>query len=166
MLAFVRRESQAIQTTDLNAVVRDFDKMLGHFAGEATTMVFELAESPLPVRLDRGQLELALINLVRNANDAMSVSGQLTIGTSICSDLSGSPTAEVSVSDTGTGMSPDVVQRATDPFFTTKEPGRGSGLGLWMVQRFARSCRGRIDIKTTPGKGTTVRLLFPLHSAE
>src|SRR5205823_4686267 len=108
------------------------------------------------------QLELALLNLVRNAADAMRDGGQISIRTSAsASGLSGQPSVEVSVSDNGTGMPREVVQRASDPFFTTKKPGHGTGLGLWMVQRFVRACKGKLEIETAVGQGTNIRLLFP-----
>jgi signal transduction histidine kinase len=75
--------------------------------------------------------------------------------------LGGQPSVEVSVTDIGPGMSPEVVQHATDSFFTTKEPGNGTGLGLWMVQRFVSASDGKLDIQTNSGLGTTVRLIFP-----
>ena len=163
VLSFVRRESRETQVVDLNSVLGEFDKMLGHIAGDDAILVMELAEEPLPVRLDPGQLELALLNLVRNAADAMSDNGQVILRTSGRSPghAPGPPMVEVSVSDTGTGMPPEVVQSATDSFFTTKEPGRGTGLGLWMVQRFVRACKGKLEIETAVGQGTTVRLMFP-----
>ncbi len=75
--------------------------------------------------------------------------------------LSGEPSVEVSVTDIGPGVSPDVVQHAADPFFTPKPPGSGIGLGLSMVQCFVSGSDGKLDIKTNPGLGTTVRLIFP-----
>ena len=120
MLSFARREGNHLQLADLNEVVGEFDKMVGHAAGYGTglRLKMELAAQGLPVRLDPGQLELALLNLVRNAADAMSGTGSISIRTSghRIDGLGEQPTVEVSVSDTGTGMPPDVVQRATDPF--------------------------------------------------
>jgi signal transduction histidine kinase len=162
VLSFVRRESRETGIADVNAVVREFDKMLGHIAGENIELVIQLAEQPLPARLNPGQLELALLNLVRNAADAISGSGRISVRTSgRASGLWDQPSVEVSVSDTGSGMPREVVHRATDPFFTTKEPGHGSGLGLWMVQRFVRACKGKLEIETAIGQGTNIRLFFP-----
>jgi signal transduction histidine kinase len=170
MLSFARRENSPLQLVDLNDVLGEFDKMVGHAAGYGTglRLKMELAAQGLPVRLDPGQLELALLNLVRNAADSMSGNGSISIRTSgHCNGgLDGQPLVEVSVSDTGTGMPPEVVQRATNPFFTTKEPGHGTGLGLWMVQRFLAACDGKLNIETACGEGTTVRLVFPRADAE
>jgi signal transduction histidine kinase len=163
VLSFMRRESRETEVVDVNAALREFDKMLGHIAGSNVKLVMDLAEQPLSVRLDPGQLELGLLNLVRNAAHAMSGSGQVILRTCghPASSPGGQPLVEVSVSDTGTGMPREVVQRATDSFFTTKEPGQGTGLGLWMVQRFVRACKGKLEIETAVGRGTTIRLVFP-----
>jgi signal transduction histidine kinase len=148
---------------NLNEAVQGFDKMLTHIAGENVDVAIELAPQPLLVRVEPDQLELALLNLVRNASEAMAGIGRIVIRTSghRADGLGGQPSVEVSVTDIGPGMSPDVVQHAAEPFFTTEEPGNGTGLGLWMVQRFVSASDGKLDIKTNPGLGTTVRLIFP-----
>lgn len=162
VLAASRDEGSGDGIVDLNEAVHSFDAMVGHVAGKGVTLVVEAAPKTLPARLDAGQLELALLNLVRNAADAMPGGGQVFVRTAghRVDGLGARPTVEVSVSDTGTGMAPEIVQRATDPFFTTKG-GRGTGLGLWLVQRFAHEAGGKVEIETGLGRGTTVRLTLP-----
>jgi len=163
VLSFVRREADQPQHVDLNAVIGEFDKIMSHAASDGIRLILELCQGPLPICLDPGQLELALLNLVRNATDAMSGNGTITIRTEAHQrdGLDGQQTVEVSVSDTGAGMPPEVVGRATTSFFTTKPHGKGTGLGFWRVKRFVASCRGELDIGTSVGCGTTVRLIFP-----
>src|SRR5262249_2239517 len=103
-------------------------------------------------------------NLSINARDAMPDGGTLTIATTL--DPHNDGRVIVSVSDTGTGMSPEVVARAFDPFFTTKPPGKGTGLGLSQVYGIVRQIGGEVSIETAPGKGTTIRLALPLTDAD
>jgi signal transduction histidine kinase len=163
VLSFVRREAGELQHVDLNVIIGAFDKIMSHAAGDRIRFVLELYRMPLPVRLDPHQFELALLNLVRNATDAMSGSGAVTIRTVAhrSDGPEGQQTVEVSVSDTGSGMPPEIVERATTSFFTTKPRGKGTGLGLWMVKRFAAASGGKLGIDTEVGRGTTVRLVFP-----
>jgi signal transduction histidine kinase len=168
VLSFVRHDAGQAQHVDLNAVIGEFDRIMSHAASDRISLVLELCHEPLPVCLDPGQLELALLNLVRNATDAMSSTGSIIIIRTAAhrvDGFDGQQTVEVSVSDTGTGMPTEIVERATTSFFTTKPPGRGTGLGLWMVNRFAAACGGKLDIDTAPGKGTTVKLVFPRTEA-
>ncbi|MBV9418760.1 MAG: response regulator, partial [Alphaproteobacteria bacterium] len=125
------------------------------------------------LRADPTQLELVLINLAINARDAMNGKGQLTVtvGTEeIDAPLSPSDAPRgryiaISVSDTGTGMAPDVAERAFEPFFTTKPVGRGSGLGLSQVVGFAKQSGGGVRLRTAPGQGTTVTVLLPASAS-
>jgi len=161
ILSFVRREAGEPKHMDLNGIIGEFDKIIGLATGDKTRLVLELCQEPLPVRLDPDQLELALLNLVRNATDAMSGSGAVILRTVAHPSNERQQTVEVSVSDTGSGMPPEIVERATTPFLTTKARGKGTGLGLWMVKRFAAAAGGKLDIDTHVGRGTTVRLIFP-----
>ena len=151
------------EAADLNVVVDEFVTVIGRRLDGGTPVAVELAPSPLPVRLDTGLLELVLLNLARNAADAMPPGGEVVIRTRgpRLDGMGEQLTAEVSVSDSGTGMSPAVARRAMEAFFTTKPPGKGTGLGLWMAERFARSCDGKVEIETAVGRGTTIRLVFP-----
>ena len=130
------------------------------------TVVLELAPEPLAARIDPGQMELALLNLVRNAADAIPQGGRIVVSTRLrrYDDVTGAAAVEIAVSDTGVGMAPEVVRRATEPFFTTKERGKGTGLGLSMVNGFAEQSDGRMEIESVPGAGTTVRLVFPIRA--
>ena len=122
--------------------------------------------------VDPNQLENALLNLCINARDAMPDGGRLTIETENCwidarnavaRDFEVGPYLKLSVSDTGTGMPPDVMARAFDPFFTTKPLGQGTGLGLSMIYGFAKQSGGQVRIHSQPGEGTTVTLYLPRH---
>ena len=163
VLCFGRPEIRQTRHVDLNEVVTEFAMMSGPAIPAGIRLVLQLAPRPLPVRLDPGQLELALLNLVRNAAHAMSGSGQIVIGTS-GDPIDGADrprTVAVSVCDTGCGMAADILQHAVDPFFTTKAPGKGTGLGLWMVRYFVTAEGGDLNIDTAEGRGTTIRLSFP-----
>ena len=167
VLSFVRRDAGQPRQVDVNAVIGEFDKIMGHATSDGTCLIFELYDEALPVQLDPGQLELALLNLVRNAADATADHGSITIRTTAhhVDGTEGQQTVEIAVSDTGTGMPLEVAERATTSFFTTKPEGQGTGLGLWMVKRFVASCGGKLDIDTAVGRGTTVRLVFPRANA-
>ena len=151
------------EAVDLNAAVGGFADAIGQQVDGRVRLAAELAPGRLPVRLDPALLELVLLNLVRNAADAMPDGGTVTIRT--CGPrldgLGDQLATEVLVSDTGTGMPPAVVERAAEAFFTTKPRGKGTGLGLWMAHRFASTCDGKVKIETAPGQGTTVRLALP-----
>ena len=161
LLASARGETGP-ELLDLNRAVGTFGAMIGGVVGDGVGLAVELAPTELPARLDPSQLELALLNLVRNAADAMPGGGTVVIRTAgpRMDGLGDQCTVEIAVSDTGTGMAPGITGQASDAFFTTK--GRqGTGLGLWMVQRFATEAGGKLDVETAPGRGTTVRLVLP-----
>lgn len=166
ILSVAQSETRQGQIADMNSLVTEFSRMVDQTVPEGVSLVLDLAPQPLPVRLDPGQLERALLNLVRNAVQAMPNSGRIVIRTfAECTDGPGRQSmVEVSVSDTGTGMSPEIAQSATAPFVTTKATGEGTGLGLWMVQRFVTAAGGRLKINTIEGQGTTIRLIFPCFS--
>ena len=111
-----------------------------------------------------GELQSAVLNLVINARDAMPEGGCLSLAARALSEDDLSPGVAIVVSDDGFGMSPETLRRASNPFFTTKPNGRGTGLGLAMVQRFAHEAGGRADIASTVGVGTTVTLHLPSHT--
>lgn len=158
-----RGRDDTAEVVDLNAAVHEFATIMGNRASGGARVAVELAPGSLQVRLDTGLLDLVLLNLVHNAADAMPDGGEVVVRTGgpRLDGLGEQLTAEVSVSDSGTGMPPDVARRATEAFFTTKPPGKGTGLGLWMAHRFASACGGQVRIETAPGQGTTVRLVFP-----
>ena len=145
VLTFVRRDAGQPQQVDVNAVIGGFDKIMSHASSDGTRLVLALCDEPLPVHLDPSQLELALLNLVRNATDAMSGDGSITIRTRAhrIDGLDGPRTVEVSVSDTGTGMPPEIAQHATNPSSPpsrkVREPASASGWSSASSQAAAAS---------------------------
>ena len=171
LLAFARRQKLSPEATDLNHVVGEMTNLLRRTLGEKIKIRAVLAPGLWTTMVDRGQLENALLNLVVNARDAMPNGGQLTIATENAS-LRGGLSAEaqevapgdyvnLAVSDTGTGMSAEVVNRIFEPFFTTKTFGKGSGLGLSMVYGLVRQSGGHVLVDSKIGEGTTIKLYLP-----
>ena len=171
LLAFGRRQALAPRDLDSNELMQGMSALLRRTLPETVQIELQPAAQIWPARADPGQVEIALLNLAFNARDAMPSGGTLTIGTAnitqdsaIGEQADGIPPGQyvaISVTDTGTGMSREVLQRAFDPFFTTKEVGKGSGLGLSMVYGFARQSGGTVTIDTTLGRGTTVTIYLP-----
>jgi PAS domain S-box-containing protein len=160
MLSFAGKQNLSSEPVDLNDVLRQLDRLLVQVAGSRRRV--EVAPQPGPVlaRVDVGQLQLALINLVRNASDASAEGGRIVVASSNGIEA-GVAVAEVYVRDEGSGMPPAIAAKATEPFFTTKAPGKGTGLGLSVVSGFCQQSGGRMVIDTGEGQGTTVRLVFP-----
>jgi CheY-like chemotaxis protein len=134
--------------------------------GERINVNLDVANDVYPIEVDRAQLEAALLNLAVNARDAMPEGGDLSIsvGTQTLDESkidNPGDYAVISVSDTGTGMSPEVLQRVFEPFFTTKESGKGTGLGLSMVYGFVQQSHGHVEIDSAPNQGTTIRIFLP-----
>jgi two-component system, NtrC family, sensor kinase len=170
LLAFARRQPLTRATIDLNAQLGRMTELLARTVGSGVAIQTDLVPDLWPVEADATQLELAVINLAINARDAMPAGGELRIRTfNKSAKPSGTPEQPASsgdfvglqISDTGTGMPPEVAARAFEPFFTTKEAGRGTGLGLSMVYGFARQSGGSVAIRSEVGRGTTVTLLLP-----
>ncbi|HEV2300543.1 MAG TPA: ATP-binding protein [Stellaceae bacterium] len=166
LLAFARRQPLHIRSLDLNTELRGMAELLARTVGGKISLETEFPIELWPARADANQLELALINLAINARDAMPEGGSLRIRTFNQPQRAGRrpPTGDfagIEVSDTGTGMPPEVRARAFEPFFTTKEPGRGTGLGLSMVYDFARRSGGTATIESEVGRGTRVTVLLP-----
>ena len=171
LLAFSRRQPLELQPLDPNDHVTQVAELLRHSLGEGITIETVLGRGVGSVAADAGQLETALLNLAINARDAMPHAGLLTIETanSVLDESSAAarntcstdPYVVIAVSDNGMGMSAEVAARACEPFFTTKEPGQGTGLGLSQVAGFAQQSGGHVRISSEPGKGTTVRLYLP-----
>ncbi|TWI56533.1 PAS domain S-box-containing protein [Pseudomonas duriflava] len=169
LLAFGRRQSLDLRPVDINQLVAGMEELLRRTLGENITLNTHLSAALLPAKTDANQLENALLNLCINARDAMPHGGQLTIETENVTlhtpqkDLKPGPYVVLSVSDTGTGMPPEVVEKVFDPFFTTKPIGQGSGLGLSMIHGFASQMGGHVVIDSKVGQGTQVRLYMPSH---
>jgi signal transduction histidine kinase len=161
MLSFSYKQSDSACSAELGELIEGSDSLIAQVAGTGIDIRFDLTPKPLPVMIDAGQFELALLNLVRNAVDAMQAHGTLTISTDE-RDLDGTEEfVAVVVSDTGGGMRSEVMRRATERFFTTKERGRGTGLGLSMVKDFAEQSGGRLEIESAPNRGTRVAIVLP-----
>jgi PAS domain S-box-containing protein len=165
LLGFSRRQTLRPERADVNAVIADFAPIMRQAAGGAVAVELALSAPQPTCRIDSAQFQAALLNLVVNARDAMARGGRITIETGDGSSTEGSFVC-VTVTDTGTGMSPDVRERALEPFFTTKAIGKGSGLGLSMVYGFVTQSGGRIELESEPGAGTRVRLFLPCAAAE
>jgi signal transduction histidine kinase len=164
LLAFSRRQHLTPVTVDANTLIREFEPLLRQAVGEAVTLDLELSSTPLPVSVDRTQLETALLNLAVNARDAMPDGGVLVIQARGDTGPSGAAEVSIEVRDTGEGMSDDVRERVFEPFFTTKEVGKGSGLGLSQVYGFVSQSSGRVAVSSTVGRGTSVRLSLPISA--
>ncbi|MBI5624037.1 MAG: GAF domain-containing protein [Elusimicrobia bacterium] len=162
LLAFSRKQVAQPRCVDLNTVVLDAEKMLCRLLGESVKIALELEPSPWPVTADITQMEQVLLNLAINARDAMPQGGVLTIRTSnLPAGPEAGPCVRLSVSDTGIGMDEAVRSRLFEPFFTTKERGRGTGLGLATVAGIVQEAKGRVEVRTSPGQGTSFHILLP-----
>lgn len=158
LLAFARRQHLQPERVDINELVLGMAELIDYSLGEAIKLEMRLAETPIPVRIDPGQLESVLLNLCLNSAHAITGPGQVIIDTR----LSGSGRCEIHVLDTGCGMSPEILERVFEPFFTTRRSGEGTGLGLSMVFGFIRQSGGEVAIESEPDVGTTVTLKLPL----
>jgi two-component system, cell cycle sensor histidine kinase and response regulator CckA len=176
LLAFARREVVQPEVVDVNAVVHDIEQLLRRTLGEHIDLQSSLAEDLCSVLIDPGQLEQILVNLAVNARDAMPDGGLLRIDTqnmhvdegyaATRPELSPGPHVRLRVSDTGTGMAPEVLERVFDPFFTTKPPGQGTGLGLATVYGIIQQAGGRAQLYSEPDVGTTFTALLPATEQE
>jgi PAS domain S-box-containing protein len=163
MLSFARRQFHDNKVIEIGALLRDFDNILDQMAGDGVHVTLDVSAEPLRLDIDAGQMELALLNLIRNAADAMPKGGEITVRARRTESATedGREAVEVAVIDSGSGMAEAVARQAAEPFFTTKERGKAAGLGLSMVQGFVEQSGGKLEIDTSPGKGTAIRLLFP-----
>lgn len=176
LLAFSRKQVLAPQVVSLNDVVSGLSTMLRRLIEENVGLDLRLAPDLARVNVDPGQMEQVLVNLAVNARDAMPEGGTLTIQTATVMlddsyaeshvDVRPGPYVMLSVSDTGSGMPPDVQQHLFEPFFTTKPKGHGTGLGLATVYGIVKQSGGHIFVYSEPGMGATFRLYFPVASGE
>ncbi|KMO17170.1 ATP-binding protein [Methylobacterium platani] len=173
LLAFARRQPLDPRAVDANALVASLEDLVRRTLGETVALETRLADGLWPTLCDPNQLESAILNLAINARDAMPDGGRLTLETrnveldavfaAAHGDVVPGAYIRLAVTDTGTGMPPEVVRRAFDPFFTTKPLGQGTGLGLSMIYGFARQSDGHAVIASEVGRGTTVALYLPRH---
>jgi len=161
LLAFSRPQPAAPRDVVLNELVRNFVKMLARVLGETIQLDVSLDPRVGVIHADPGQIEQVLMNLAVNARDAMPEGGRLGIETT---SIPATRHIQLSVTDTGIGMSPAVMERIFEPFFTTKAEGKGTGLGLATVYGIVKEAQGAIEVRSEPGRGTTFMLLFPATS--
>lgn len=174
LLIFSRRTVVQPEVLDLNAVVGDLEEMLRRTIGENVDHLQTVFAEDLPlIKADRGQIDQVVMNLALNARDAMPGGGRLDIETARLEidehtaklrGIEPGTYVRLTVSDTGTGMDPEVVDRAFEPFFTTKGKGEGTGLGLATVYGIAHQAGGDVSIDSEPGRGTTIRVDLPATS--
>src|SRR5690606_29761332 len=172
LLAFSRRQTIEPKIVNVDDSILEIEKLLRRVIGEDVGIVLQLQGQLGKVRIDPGAFEQVLLNLAINARDAMPSGGTLTVATSSRivdaghRTLSGEEIApgtyvEVTVSDTGVGMTGEILEQVFEPFFTTKPPGKGTGLGLSTCHGIIRQARGYMTAESEPGRGTTVRVLLP-----
>jgi signal transduction histidine kinase/CheY-like chemotaxis protein len=171
LLAFARKQPLKPAVIDLNDVVRGMTELLRRTLGAGIRIEESLAPNLWKAFADRGELERALVNLAVNSRDAMRSAGTLTLETRNAvldkdyadqyEEVTPGEYVLFAVADTGTGMSPEIMQRVFEPFFTTKEVGQGSGLGLSMVYGFVKQSGGHVSIYSRVGHGTSVKLYLP-----
>jgi PAS domain S-box-containing protein len=175
LLAFSRRQTLDPKPTDVNRLVHGMEDLIGRTVGPAIAVEVVGAAGLWSTRVDAAQLENALLNLAINARDAMPDGGRITIETankwlddrgSRERDLLPGQYISVCLSDTGTGIATEIVDRIFDPFFTTKPIGQGTGLGLSMIHGFVRQSGGQVRVYSEPGKGTTMCLYLPRYAGE
>lgn len=162
LLAFSRKEQTAPMVADLNTIVLDMEPMLRRLISDVVELKFSLSPKPLHVFLDVHQVELVLLNLAINAQDAMPGGGTLSISTRGETRSGGEKKyAVMQVHDTGHGMTSEVQSHIFEPFFTTKEKGRGTGLGLATVYGIVQRAGGKIRVSSRPGEGTCFFVSLP-----
>ncbi|MBX3553523.1 MAG: response regulator [Pseudolabrys sp.] len=172
LLAFSRQHPQEVRAVDINRLVQGMSELLHRTLSEGVTIETVLGSGLWKCAIDPNQLENAIINLAVNARDAMPNGGRLTIETANAflddayavragGDFKPGQFIMVAVSDTGTGITPEVRDKIFEPFFTTKAVGSGSGLGLSMVYGFVKQSGGHVQVYTEPGEGTSFKLYFP-----
>src|SRR3989442_7558182 len=171
LLAFSRQQVLEPRVADFNEIVVNVEKLLRRMIGADVELVIELDPAIGHVRVDPGQMEQVLMNLAVNARDAMPEGGRLCIRTServftqpyrvYSATMDAGRYLLASVSDTGTGMTPDIVKQIFDPFFTTKGVGQGTGLGLSTVYGIVKQSSGYIFVDSEPGRGTVFEIYLP-----
>jgi PAS domain S-box-containing protein len=175
LLAFSRRQTLDPKPTNANRLIAGMEDLVRRTVGPSIEVETVLAEDLWITLCDASQLENSVLNLCINARDAMPDGGKLTIETANTSldrrtareqDMAAGQYVTVCVTDTGSGMAPDVIERAFDPFYTTKPMGQGTGLGLSMTYGFAKQSGGQVRIYSEVDKGTTMRIFLPRHAGE
>jgi two-component system, cell cycle sensor histidine kinase and response regulator CckA len=176
LLAFSRKQVLKPQITDLNSVVNDLEKMMKRLVGEKVDLVTILNPGIGTVRADKGQLDQVIMNLIVNARDAMPKGGKITVETQNVtldsdyikkySEVKPGRYVMLAVTDTGTGMTKETVDKIFEPFFTTKGVGKGTGLGLSTVYGIVKQSNGYIFCYSEPGRGTSFKMYLPVADEE
>ncbi len=167
LLAFARQQDLRAVPVDLRALIQDMIDLLERSLGPRVALRLDIPQGLPPARIDANQLELAILNLAINARDAMPDGGSIDIKVEL-NQASGDPAPgtgsylKLSVIDTGTGMTPEILKRAVEPFFSSKPLGKGTGLGLSMVHGLAVQLGGALQLSSTVGQGTTATLILPV----
>jgi signal transduction histidine kinase len=168
LLAFSRRQPLSPRPVDLSELASGMKDLIGHSVGDGVRLQWDL-NATWKTMCDVNQMEAVILNLAINARDAMPEGGNLTIRTVDCplngsdGDVPPGDYVELTMRDSGTGMTEEVRNRALDPFFTTKPHGKGTGLGLSMAFAFVRQSNGYLTIETAPGRGTSIVILLPRY---
>ena len=173
LLAFARKTRLEPKVVELNQLIHDFGDLLDNTVGAQIRLVTAMERRLPTVEVDPTHLEMAILNVLLNARDAMPRGGTVTISTRLWKLNGDAPKHQLpegdyvvlTIRDEGTGMTEEVRRRATEPFFTTKGAERGTGLGLAMVHGFVQQSLGRLEIDSAPGEGTEIRMLFPTSNA-
>jgi PAS domain S-box-containing protein len=172
LLAFARRQPLRPEVCRVDRLIAESEGLLRRALGDSYTFSLRLGTGVRNALIDSGQFEAALLNLVVNARDATPAGGEVVIESKPVTiakktgDLEPGKYLRVAVTDTGSGMDAATMARAVEPFFTTKPPGEGTGLGLSQVYGFARQSGGAVDIESRPGQGATVAMLLPIAEAK
>jgi signal transduction histidine kinase len=162
MMSFARQQDLQPTIVEPESLCQSVAGIVDHSLGGTVTVRWERDTGDLNLFVDRSQLELALINLILNARDAMANGGEITVSIAPCGETATqTPQLCIRVADTGEGIPPDKLARVTEPFFTTKETGKGTGLGLSMVSGFVHQSGGELRIESTEGEGTSIDLILP-----
>lgn len=167
MMAFARQQELNPVSIDPASLCESVAGLVAHTLGGSVSVDWQCPKQSLSLFVDRGQLELALVNLILNARDAMAQSGG-TVTVSIdraVNGLKGHPALRIRVGDTGDGIPAHLIEKVTEPFFTTKDVGKGTGLGLSMVAGFVHQSGGELLIESVAGEGTSIELLLPATDA-
>ncbi|WP_380783003.1 PAS domain-containing protein [Sphingomonas sp. R86520] len=175
LLAFSRRQTLDPKPTDVNRLIAGVEDLLSRAVGATADIEVVGAAGLWPAMIDATQLESAILNLCINARDAMPGGGRITIETANtwlddhaarARDLPSGDYLSICVSDTGTGMAPETIERAFEPFYTTKPIGQGTGLGLSMIYGFARQSGGQVSIQSEQGQGATICIYLPRYAGD
>jgi two-component system, NtrC family, sensor kinase len=171
MLTFARRQVLHPEVLEVNAELRAFAPLLASALSETINLSYQLPAKPILCRIDRAEFEFAILNIATNARHAMPCGGSLEISAATVAvmdgvDLTPGRYLRIAFRDSGEGMPPEVLARAFEPYFTTRNAGVGTGLGLSQVYGFARQSEGLATVDSVVGRGTTVTMYLPVLAAD